>query len=69
MIQKKMTFRILGLLLWLLTGMMLLCLIFPIYYGEDDLKGFAITAGPGNILIVIVQTNLANGLDFGVLFT
>ena len=45
MIQKKMTFRILGLLLWLLTGMMLLCLIFPIYYGEDDLKGFAITAG------------------------
>ena len=45
MIQKKMTFRILGLLLWLLTGMMLLCLVFPIYYGEDDLNGFAITAG------------------------
>ncbi len=45
MIQKKMTFRILGHLLLLLTAMMLICLIFPIIYGEDDLQAFAITAG------------------------
>lgn len=45
MIQKKMTFRILGYLLLLLTAMMLICLIFPICYGEDDLQAFAITAG------------------------
>ena len=45
MIQKKMTFRILGHLLLLLTAMMLICLIFPITYGEDDLLAFAITAG------------------------
>lgn len=45
MIQQKMTFQILGLLLMLLTAMMLLCLLFPLYYGEDDLQAFGITAG------------------------
>lgn len=45
MIQQKMTFQILGLLLMLLTIMMLLCLLFPLYYGEDDLQAFGVTAG------------------------
>jgi trk system potassium uptake protein TrkH len=45
MINKKVIFRIIGILVLLETMMMLACMAVSNYYGEDDLLSFAATAG------------------------
>lgn len=55
MINAKIIYRIIGALLYIEAGLQLLCALFPICYGEDDLLGFlysvAITAVVGSILL------------------
>lgn len=43
-INSRMVFRILGVLLFIEAGLMLLCSFFPIYYHEDDLTAFLLSA-------------------------
>lgn len=45
MVNTKMILRIMGVLLIIESVMLLLCISFSIYYGEDDLRAFAITTG------------------------
>ncbi len=57
MINGKIIYRILGALLYIEAALMLLCVLFPIYYGEDDLLGFllavAITIVGGSVLRIM----------------
>ena len=56
MINAKIIYKIIGTLLYIEAALLLLCAIFPICYGEDDLNGFlyavVITAIAGTILFV-----------------
>lgn len=45
MINAKMIARIMGSLFFIEAGFLLLCSLFPIYYGEDDLYAFLFSAG------------------------
>ncbi|MDE6348573.1 MAG: TrkH family potassium uptake protein [Bacteroides sp.] len=57
MIHKKMTYTVLGHLLWIETVMMLLCVGVSLFYGEDDLTAFlcsvGLTAGCGTLLLFL----------------
>ena len=44
MIHVKIIHRILGVLLLIESGIMLLCALLPIFYGENDLFGFVMAA-------------------------
>ncbi len=57
MINKKLIYRIIGMLLYIEAALLLLCTFFPIYYGEDDLIAFlssvALTTLAGSGLVYL----------------
>lgn len=57
MIHKKMTYTVLGHLLWIESVMMLICAGVSLFYKEDDLRAFlysiGLTAGCGTVLLAL----------------